>query len=37
MYMHAMPCDGTLQQALIRKVIFMVQSRQEADVTDDLA
>jgi hypothetical protein len=33
MHMHATPCDGTFQKALVRKYCFMHQCRWEADLT----
>ena len=37
MHMHAMPCDGTLQKALIRKLRFVAQCWWEAGLTAMLA
>jgi hypothetical protein len=38
MSMHATPCDGTFQKALIRKLPFFVaQYRQEAGLTEIFA
>jgi hypothetical protein len=33
MHMHATPCDGTFQKALVRKLTFGVQCRREAGLT----
>jgi hypothetical protein len=35
--MHAMPCDGTFQNVLIRKLDFVAQCWWEAGLDDDLA
>jgi len=37
MYMHATRADGILHKALIRKIIFVVQCRREAGLTDIFA
>jgi hypothetical protein len=37
MPMHATPCDGTFQKALVRKFEFMHQCRQGAGVREDFA
>jgi hypothetical protein len=37
MHMHATTGDGTLQSTLIRKEIFVAQSRQEAGLREDFA
>ena len=37
MHMHATPCDGTFQKALIRKTFFIAQCRQEAGLQEDFA
>jgi hypothetical protein len=37
MHMHATPCDGTFQKALIRKSRFVMQCRREAGLTDIFA
>jgi hypothetical protein len=37
MHMHATPCDGTFQKALIRKAGFMAQCRWEASLPEHLA
>jgi hypothetical protein len=34
MHMHATPCDGTCQKALIRKFTFVAQCRRKADLTE---
>jgi hypothetical protein len=34
MHMHAIPCDGPLQKALIRKLAFVVQCWWEAGLTE---
>ena len=34
MHMHATPCDGTLQQVLIRQLAFVGQCWWEAGLTD---
>ena len=33
MHMHATPCDGTLQQVLIRQSTFVAQCKTEAGLT----
>jgi hypothetical protein len=37
MHMHATPCDGTFQKALVRKVGFVQQCRREAGLPEHLA
>jgi hypothetical protein len=37
MHMHATPCDGTFQKALVRQLAFVVQCRCGAVFRDDLA
>jgi hypothetical protein len=37
MHMHATPCDGTFQKALIRKLSFVAQCRRKAGLIDHLA
>ena len=37
MHMHATPCDGTFQKALIRKIFFVAQCWWEAGLTDIFA
>jgi hypothetical protein len=37
MHMHATPCDGTFQKALIRKPAFVVQYWWEAGFRGDFA
>jgi hypothetical protein len=35
MHMHATPCDGTFQQALIRKSFFMYESCGRAGLDEE--
>jgi hypothetical protein len=37
MPMHATPCDGTFQKALVRKVCFVAQYRHGAGLTENFA
>jgi hypothetical protein len=37
MSMHATPCDGTFQKALIRKLFFVDQSSGGVGLADDLS
>jgi hypothetical protein len=37
MHMHAIPCDGTFQKVLIRKLGFVVQYRREAGLREIFA
>jgi hypothetical protein len=37
MHMHATPCDGTFQKALVRKLFFVAQCKPGAGLPDDLA